>query len=206
MLSLLLRIAIIACMRNVYPFIACRRSRRSAGFTLVEVLLTITVLSVLSAIAMPSFTGLMERYRVRQSFEGLQSALYFARSEAIKRGGNVFLQRAANNTNGCTTATTNSDWDCGWFVFVNADGKNAYVAGSDTLLQTFATPARVQVARSVSEEYIQFDRWGMPDKAFGFAFVPLNKSTSDQAALGLCMSRGGRIRKAAPQDIPCNND
>ena len=61
------------------------------GFTAIELMVTIGIAAILAALAAPSFTGLMERWRVRQAAEGLQSTLYYARSEAIKRGGNVVM-------------------------------------------------------------------------------------------------------------------
>src|SRR2546427_13054556 len=67
------------------------------------------------SLAAPCFTPLMERWRVRQVAEDLQATIYFARSEALKRGGNVTIAKAANG-NGCANATGNTQWGCGWQV------------------------------------------------------------------------------------------
>ena len=84
------------------------------GFTAIELMVVVAIMAVLAALAAPSFTPLMEGWRVRQATEALQSTIFYARSEAIKRGGNVAIQKLPNNTGGCTTATTNQAWDCGW--------------------------------------------------------------------------------------------
>ena len=64
----------------------------SRGFTLVELMITIAVLAIGSALAYPSFSGVMRSNRVATSTNGLLAAFNLARSEAIRtnRGGGVY--------------------------------------------------------------------------------------------------------------------
>ena len=173
------------------------------GFTLIEVMVVVGILAVLIAIAAPSFTPMIERWRVRQATEQLQSTLYYARSEAIKRGGQVAIQKLPNNTNGCTTAGNGSEWDCGWFVCEDTNN-NGTCEDTEPVLQRYDTPANLEISRTSGGTSIQLNRWGLVDGPFlGFSLVPLNKGTTDPAARGLCMSSGGRIRIIPPEDIPC---
>ena len=98
--------------------------RLVAGFTAIELMVVVSIVAILAALAGPSFTPLIENWRVRESAEQLQSTLYYARSEAIKRGGQVVIQKIPNNTNGCTSATGTRAWVCGWIVChdTNANG------------------------------------------------------------------------------------
>ena len=190
------------CATRLPPRLAA--NQRARGFTLLEVIVVVAIIAVLAAIAAPSFTPLIERWRVRQAVEGLQSTLYYARSEAIKRGGNVTVRKEATGTNGCTLASGTSDWDCGWFVFADTDDDGTLDAGEE-VLQRFPAPTNVEVTRSANGASIRFDRWGRPNAPYGFSLVPLNKSTNDSAARGLCSSSGGRIRVTSdPADIPCS--
>jgi type IV fimbrial biogenesis protein FimT len=178
-------------------------ARRASGYTLLEVMVVVSILGILTALAAPSFTPIIERWRVRQAAEDLQSTLYYARSEAIKRGGNIAIQKTPNNTNGCTTALTDKDWDCGWFVCEDVNGDGTCDA-ADPVLQRYDAPTNVLIARTVVIPNIKLNRWGLVDGAFlGFNLVPLNKPTTDPAARGLCMSSGGRIRVILPEAIPC---
>ena len=173
------------------------------GFTLIEVLVVIAIMGVLAALAGPSFTPTIERWRVKQAAEALTSTIYYARSEAIKRGGQVAIQKLANNTNGCTTAVNKTDWDCGWFVCEDTDG-NGSCATTEPILQRYNAPTNIQVTRTGGAESIKLNRWGLVDGAWlGFSIVPFDKSNSNPAALGVCMSSGGRIRVIPPADIPC---
>lgn len=179
-----------------------RRYRR--GFTLIELLVTISILAVLLGLAAPSFTPLMERWRVMQAVESLKSALMLARSEAIKHGGNVYLEKLPPAP-GCITDNTNQDWDCGWVVFLDVNGNKRWNAGEE--IQSYTTPPNITVTRSNAGVTISTDRWGMMDGAnlMGFTIAPHPQGIASPATKGLCMASGGRIRVVNQEDVPCNN-
>ncbi|MBS0494782.1 MAG: GspH/FimT family pseudopilin [Proteobacteria bacterium] len=175
----------------------------AAGFTAIELMVVVSILAILAALAAPSFNPLIENWRVRQATEQLQSTLHFARSEAIKRGGKVVIQKIANNTNGCTSASSTADWDCGWFVCEDSNDNGACNT-TEPVLQRVDTPSKVQVSRTGGNDKIKLNRWGLVAGTWlGFSIVPYNKSTTHPGARGLCMSSGGRIRIIPPEDIPC---
>jgi type IV pilus assembly protein PilE len=45
--------------------------KRQAGFTLIEVMITVVVIGILTAIALPSYNGYMMRARLTEAFTGL---------------------------------------------------------------------------------------------------------------------------------------
>lgn len=183
------------------PFAFMRR-HLSQGFTAIELMVVVAIVAILAALAGPSFTPLIDNWRTRQMAEGLQSTLYYARSEAIKRGGNVIIQKNPNNTNGCSLAPGVADWGCGWHVCADANLNSA--CENNEILQRFTPPTNTQVTRSAGGTTIQFNRWGLVAGPFlGFSLVPLNKSITNPAARGVCMSSGGRVRIISPADMPC---
>jgi type IV fimbrial biogenesis protein FimT len=71
-------------------------------------MVVVAIIAVLAALAGPSFTPLIERWRVRDAAETLTSSIYYARSEAIKRGGNIIIIKNPNS-GACTTADKNTN-------------------------------------------------------------------------------------------------
>ena len=177
--------------------------RHVAGFTAIELMVVVSIVAILAALAGPSFTPLIENWRVRESAEQLQSTLHYARSEAIKRGGRVVIQKIPNNTNGCTTASSTRAWDCGWIVCHDTND-NGTCNAAEPVLQRIESSAKVHVNRTGGGASIQLNRWGLVDGTWlGFNLIPLDKTVSHAAARGVCMSSGGRVRIIPQEAIPC---
>jgi type IV fimbrial biogenesis protein FimT len=68
------------------------------GFTIVELMVTVAVLVVLVAIAVPSFNDFFDRHRVRGAAEEVVSVIANARAEAVKNDldVNIALQGAGD--------------------------------------------------------------------------------------------------------------
>jgi len=176
------------------------------GFTAIELMVVVSILAILAALAAPSFKPLMDQWRVRQAVETLRSTLYYARSEAIRRGGGVVVQKLPNGTNGCTNAINGADWGCGWTVCVDADGNNNCGDAGDTELQRYDTPTKVEISRTDGASSFSLNRWGAVTGPYvGFNLVPQNESISNPAVRGLCMSSAGRIRVIPMEDVPCTD-
>jgi len=188
-----------------HPAIAPHRTAPAAarGFTAIELMVVVAIVAVLAALAAPSFTPLIERWRVRQAAEGLQSTFYYARSEAIKRGGGVVVQKLPNGTNGCV-ASGGAQWNCGWIVCEDTNG-NGSCGAAEPVLQRFDAPARIEVSRTSNGASIPLNRWGLIAGTFiGFNLVPAGKGISDPSVRGVCISSGGRIRIIPSDQVPCN--
>ncbi|MEQ4504249.1 GspH/FimT family pseudopilin, partial [Pseudomonas sp.] len=59
------------------------------GFSLIELLVTVSLVGILAAIAIPSFTSSIQSNKADTELSDLQRALNYARLEAINRGVTV---------------------------------------------------------------------------------------------------------------------
>ena len=62
---------------------------QSAGFTLVELMVTVAVIAILMNIALPSFNNMMRSARIRAAAEAVNNGLQKARGEAIAQNTNI---------------------------------------------------------------------------------------------------------------------
>ena len=106
-------------------------SCRNSGFTLIELMVTISVLAILLGIAVPSFQGFILNSRLTATTNDLASALAVARSEAVKRATRVTVCKTANSGSANPTCSTTANWQDGWIVFVDG-GVAGAVDGTDS--------------------------------------------------------------------------
>lgn len=191
-------------MKGLAMLLTSPSLNNASGLTLIEVMVVIAVLSVLAAVAVPSFQPLLLRWRVQQVTNNLQSSLQFARSEAIKRGGGVVMQKITTNTHSCTAPSPNREWDCGWFICADTNNNGSCTANEPVLLR-YESPGTVHITRTGGNNRIIFNRHGLVAGTFvGFNLIPTNQSITHPATRGLCMSSGGRIRTVSSEEVPCN--
>lgn len=88
---------------------------------MIELMITLTIAGILSAIAVPSFITAVRSSRLTGATNQFVAALNYARSEAIKRGQYVVVRKTGTN------------WESGWRTFVDVDraGSNANVFNDD---------------------------------------------------------------------------
>lgn len=188
-------------VHNFYPQAVKESILAQRGFTMIELMVVVSILATLTALAAPSFTPLIERWRVRQSVEEMTSTLYFARSEAVKRGGGIVIRKIPNSAT-CTRASTNAAWGCGWIVFSDTNRNGAQDVGEPTL-QTSPRPSNTDIELPGNGGTINVDRWGAFNglSATAVNLMPANKTISDPSSAAICVSSGGRIRTVAGSGV-----
>ena len=150
------------------------RQISSLGFTLVELLFTIAIAGIFSALAAPSFRDFIAGQRMKAASSDISSTLTGARSEALKRNLNVVLTPSSGG------------WQNGWTVVAGVGGptvgqheafSDLTIAGPSTnitynssgRLVTAVTPFTVSSSMSgtVAPRCISIDLSGLPTSKTG---------------------------------------
>lgn len=120
----------------------------ATGFTLIEVLVVLTISAILLAVGVPMYNSSIASARASDAANTFLSAVELARSESIRRGLNASACRVLNpavNPPVCGTAAVNvagvgsfadGDWAAGWAVFAETDatGTDGVIDPLDTIV------------------------------------------------------------------------
>ncbi|XOZ33462.1 GspH/FimT family pseudopilin [Halomonadaceae bacterium KBTZ08] len=147
------------------------KKQGNAGFTLVELLVTLTILGIVSAIAVPSFQAMVASNRMTNQVNTLSGLIAYARSAASTAPGSTVTICSSSNETSCSG---NSKWENGWIVFRDEDGDGSVDAGDgDEVLRVHAELAGGNTLRVTgfdgTGKRIQFEDNGMPSASSGSA-------------------------------------
>ncbi len=107
------------------------------GFTLVELIITITVAAVLVAIAAPNMSEFVKNNARTTRVNTFVTALNYARGEAVTRNARVTLCKSSGpNFNDCAAIGT-GNFEGGWIVFLDNGAIGGITPGVDVLLHVF---------------------------------------------------------------------
>jgi type IV fimbrial biogenesis protein FimT len=116
--------------------------RHHSGFTLVELLTTVTIFTTLLSLAIPEFRSMAERNQIATAHNAFLSTIQFTRSEAIKRGNNVIICKWDNIQATCDSARS---WKNGWAVFDDKNGNGNKEANEEIIRIHKTLPSNIQM-------------------------------------------------------------
>ncbi len=134
--------------------------RWTHGFSLIELMVVIAIAAIISGLAAPSFSRMLNSNRIQSAASALQGDMMYARTEAVKRGMWVSMCPSANQS---TCDASSNAWQNGWIVFYDAVGNGVFDSSVDTILKVRAKmPGGNTIAASPapSQNAIIFNREG----------------------------------------------
>lgn len=170
---------------------ACNAHR---GMTLIELLITITLIGALISLATPSFMDIAARNRMATAVNTLLAHLQLARSEAVKRGLRVTV---CPSTDGSTCAE-DAAWHAGYLVTLDGTNSSAILRASDS-----SNPAAIEIKSNRSQVTYQPEGTaGGSNQTFTFCDRRPQAKTDDHRKV--ILSNVGRARVAIPKGSdPC---
>ncbi len=155
-----------------------RGLRGSRGLTLVELMITVAILSVALSLAAPSVSQQVANHRLQRASDGIVTGLSYARAEAARRNTSVSF-------------TLNSD-GAGWTV--------AQVSPASTLQQRAnGEAAGISATSSTTSRVVVFTPTGFVDSSGTYlSQVSLSSSVSRTDARQVDIFGSGLIRVCDP--------
>jgi prepilin-type N-terminal cleavage/methylation domain-containing protein len=178
-----------------------RCGERAGGFTLIELMVTLTVLAILVAVGLPSMTDLLRNNRRSVLVNELLASFMLARAEASKTGQAIVVC-GFDDTNGnhvldaAERRCTGLDWQDGWMVARWNDADNDRAVDNGELL----APLRVFVNDHAGYRVTGTDFVDAPATGAA-ALLPFN-GTGTSARLTVCDPRGAGHARAV--DLAAN--
>jgi type IV fimbrial biogenesis protein FimT len=164
------------------------RVRGRAGFTLIEVMIGLTVMAILMVMGLPSFTAWLQKGQIRTAAEAIQNGLSLARAEAVRRNTKVSFSMAGP--------------DSSWSVNVVSP---AEVIQARTGAEG-SSNAVVAVAAGALPVAIEFDGLGRTDLAANLLIQITNPvggtcgtGLTEMRCLNVQVTPGGTVRMCDPQ-------
>lgn len=166
---------------------------KATGFTLIELMTVITVLTIMLFLALPNFNVWLHNTQIRTAGEAILNGLQLARTEAVRRNVNVELRM---------------DVSSGWTALVAGPGGEVIQSrlageGSSAALVTITStdPAGVNPAKTVT-----FNSFGTiaanADGTKTITEVKIDSASlaaADSRELCILIRAGGTIRMCDPQ-------
>lgn len=139
---------------------------RPHGFTLIELLVVVTMIGILLAIAVPSFTSFISNYRATAAVNDLLQGIMLTRGEALKRGRRVTM--LPNMPDAARTPSTAGSWANGWTIFVDQNPNKALDSSEVVIFKHGDLPASTTISAPSgttsfnNANYVSFDGTGYP--------------------------------------------
>lgn len=168
--------------------------RQHQGLTVIELMVVVAVLGILAALAAPSFTAVIQYWRIRQVSDELAFSFASARSEAIRRGGGIVVRRIHPNDTDCPglVSASGTEWGCGWFVFADTDGDGER-GENEPVIRTSAPARRLRVERTAAASFFRLNQWGETTGLGVLSFIVKPREGETGATAAVCINTGGRV-------------
>lgn len=167
-------------------------AQTNRGFTLIELMLTLSISVILLSVSLPSMGSLLSSTGSRGARQDLWTALNVARAGAVTGNRRNVICPSTDRS----TCTGGLRWDAGWIVFIDSNENNLR-DGDDKLVSVGnPVPAGVVITSTVGRDKVGFRSDG--SSAGNNVTLTLCDRRGISKASSLVVSNPGRVRSGVP--------
>ena len=172
-------------------------NRKEAGFTLIELFVTLAVLAITIATAAPSFAGLLQRSRESSTYHLLTTSLAGARLRAIRDSAPVTVCPSADGR----TCRADGIWTDGWIIYRDPRRSDQPTSDAAVIQQFDSLKPGLRLRSTKGRKRVRFLPSGW---AYG-SNLSIRLCSSERLLGSVVVNNGGRPRvgrQAGPADCP----
>lgn len=166
--------------------------KAQSGFTLLELMLVVTIAGLLLAFAVPAMGNFFRNARITSAANDVMAALHFTRSEAIKQRVPVTLCTSADPLNNNPVCDA-SAFLTGWVAFVDPNQNGQRDAAEVVLLQHEPMPGTITARSSANPFVVTYQMNGFALNAVAAQLVLCDERGNTPTGGELSSARGIRI-------------
>lgn len=171
--------------------------KRQSGFTLIELIIALTVLGIILAIAIPGYAAAMARAKLGAAEAAIFTSINNAVNFSATNDSRAVLCPSRNGTR----CENSFDWSRGWLVFEDKNANRERDAEDKKIWGSEEISPELHILTSEGRTRIAFQSGG---GNFGSnAHFKLCDEHSPQRSRSLFLSNTGRIRVAASPQSSC---
>jgi len=175
------------------------------GYTLVELLVTLSLVTTLLAWAVPTFSDVIHSVRVNAGTQALANSLALARSEAVKRNVRVVMCKSAHGV----ACEPGAGWEQGWIVFHDLNNNGVVDTGEYVLHREAAMPPALRMSGNTPvSHYVTYTPYGRTKQLSGAfqagTFTICTNSGRRVQARQVVINNVGRARVANASLTQCS--
>ncbi len=167
----------------------------SRGFTLIEALVALTLITLLIGLGVPAMTELIRSYQLKTASHALHISFNQARQASVTRRVPVLVDNQDEN------------WSSGWRVYADQNGNAQWDEGEPVLAEVGPQPEGLIIRGNAPvRRYVRYTptgRTSMASGAFQAGTLVLCHVDGKAAVRKLVISATGRVRGTREPPGPC---
>jgi type IV fimbrial biogenesis protein FimT len=175
-----------------------------SGYTLIELLTALSVMTTLLAMGIPALGDLIENTRVQTGSRALSESLTLARNEAVKRNTRVVMCKSRDGVR-CDHGLS---WEQGWIVFPDVNGNGLADPGEAVIYREILGASSLRMAANQPvADYVAYVPSGRTRKVSGAfqagTFTVCSRTSGQTQARQVVINNVGRPRVSVASAAAC---